>query len=82
MEKDLPKLQQVIDSGVIGKKKEDWLAIGITVCTILTNEIEGLEWMTLIDGNREVPVLQYKDGKLIAKTALKQCKYANRKWSK
>ena len=23
------------------------------------------EWMTLIDGNREVPVLQYKDGKLI-----------------
>lgn len=65
LEEDLPKLQQVIDSGVIGKKKEDWLAIGITVCTILTNEIEGLEWMTLIDGNREVPVLQYKDGKLI-----------------
>lgn len=65
LEEDLPKLQQVIDNGVIGKKKEDWLAIGITVCTILTNEIEGLEWMTLIDGNREVPVLQYKDGKLI-----------------
>jgi len=66
LEEDLPKLQQVIDSGVIGKKKkEEWLAIGITVCTILVNEAEGFEWMTLIDGNREVPVLQYKDGKLI-----------------
>lgn len=65
LEEDLPKLQQMIDSGVIGKKKEDWLAVGITICSILTNEVEGLEWMTLIDGNREVPVLQYKNGKLI-----------------
>lgn len=66
LEEDLPKLQQVIDSGVIGKKqKEDWQAIGITVCSILANEVEGLEWMTLIDGNREVPVLQYPNGQLL-----------------
>lgn len=66
LEEDLPKLQQVIDSGVIGKKqKEEWLAIGITVCSILTNEVEGLEWRTLIDGNREVPVLQYPNGRLL-----------------
>jgi len=52
----------VINSGKIGsKKKEEWLAIGITVCIILTNEVEGMEWKTLIDGNREAPVLQYKD---------------------
>ncbi len=43
------------------KRKEEWLAIGITVCIILTNEVEGMEWKTLIDGNREAPVLQYKD---------------------
>ena len=61
-EEDLEKLQQVINSGKIGsKKKEEWLAIGITVCIILTNEVEGMEWKTLIDGNREAPVLQYKD---------------------
>lgn len=66
LEEDLPKLQEIIDSGVIGKKKkEEWLAVGITVCTILSNEVEGLEWMTLIDGNREVPVLQYSNGTLI-----------------
>ena len=62
VEDDLEKLQQVIDSGKIGpKKKDEWLAIGITVCTILANEVEGMEWKTLIDGNREAPVLDYKD---------------------
>ena len=62
VEDDLEKLQQVIDSGKIGpKKKDEWLAIGITVCTILANEVEGMEWKTLIDGNREAPVLEYKD---------------------
>ena len=65
VEEDLEKLQQVIDSGKIGaKKKDEWLAVGITVCTILANEIDGMEWQTLIDGNREAPVLQYK-GRII-----------------
>ena len=60
-EEVLEKIQQVIDSGKISpKKKDEWLAIGITVCAILTNEVEGMEWKTLIDGNREVPVLEYQ----------------------
>ena len=60
-EEDLQSIQQIIDSGTLGqKKKEEWLAIGITVCNILANEVEGMEWMTLIDGNREFPVLIYK----------------------
>lgn len=59
MEEDLDSMQQVIDSGTIGpKKKEAWLSFGIAICVILANEVDGLEWMTLIDGNREVPVLQ------------------------
>ena len=62
IEEDLEKLQQVIDSGKIGSKnKEEWLAVGITVCAILANEVDGMEWKTLVDGNREAPVLQYKD---------------------
>ena len=61
LEEDLQKIQDVIDSGVLSpKKKEPWLAFGIAICTILANEVEGMEWMTLVDGNREVPVLRYE----------------------
>lgn len=59
-EDDLSKLQTVIESGSITPKQRDsWLAIGITACVILANEIEGFEWQTLMDGNRETPVLVY-----------------------
>lgn len=62
VEEDLEKIQQIIDSGKVGpKQKEEWLAIGTTLCSILSNEVEGVEWMTLIDGNREIAVLQYED---------------------
>jgi len=60
VEEDLEKMQTVVESGSITpKQKEAWLSLGITICVILTNELEGFEWMTLIDGNREAPVLQY-----------------------
>lgn len=67
LEEDLPKLQQVMDNGEFNRKKRDpWIAFGIALCTILSNEIEDMEWMTLIDGNREDPVLQYTvTGKVI-----------------
>lgn len=59
VEEDLSSMQQLIDSGSIApKKKEAWLSLGIVLCVILANEVDGLEWMTLIDGNREAPVLQ------------------------
>ena len=57
-EEDIANMQQMMDSGSISaKKKEAWLALGITFCVILANEIDGLEWRTLVDGNREAPVL-------------------------
>lgn len=57
-EEDIANMQQVIDSGSIGaKKKEAWLSLGIALCVILANEVDGMEWHTLIDGNREAPVL-------------------------
>ena len=31
-----------------------------SICVILVNEVDGVEWMTLIDGSREVPVLVNK----------------------
>lgn len=60
-EEDLAKIQEIIDSGTISpKKREAWLAFGIAACVILANEVDGMEWMTLIDGNREAPVLRYE----------------------
>lgn len=60
VEKDLNAIQQLIDSGnITAKQKEMWVAFGIATCVILVNEVDGLEWMTLIDGNREAPVLKY-----------------------
>ncbi|ADV44876.1 DUF3805 domain-containing protein [Bacteroides helcogenes] len=57
-EEDVVKMQQIVDKGEIGPKKKDaWLALGITLCVILTNEVDGMEWRTLVDGNREVPIL-------------------------
>lgn len=65
-EDDLHKLQTVIEEGGFGQKQRDaWVSFGITLCVILTNELEGFEWMTLIDGNREVPVLQYTPTKQV-----------------
>lgn len=58
LESDIENMQQLIDNGSISPKKKDaWLALGITLCVILTNELDGMEWRTLIDGNREAPVL-------------------------
>ena len=60
-EEDLDSLQQLVDNGTIAAKKRDgWLALGITICVILANEVEGMEWHTLVDGNREAPVLCYR----------------------
>lgn len=58
VEEDIEKMQQIIDKRDISpKKKEVWLAFGIALCVIFTNEVDGMEWRTLIDGNREAPVL-------------------------
>lgn len=55
---DIKNLQRLIDDKRIGlKKKETWISLGLVLCVILTNETDGLEWYTLVDGNREVPVL-------------------------
>ena len=62
VEGDLVKLQQLIDNDLIGpKKRDEWLSVGIATCVILANEADGMEWKTLIDGNREAPVLVYKE---------------------
>jgi hypothetical protein len=63
---DLENLQKAIDKSALSdEKREPWLNVGITIGCILVNEIEDIEWHTLIDGNREAPVLLYHDTTLI-----------------
>lgn len=55
---DIRLMQRLLkDGGLNPKKREVWIALGITLLAILTNQYEGFEWKTLIDGDREAPVL-------------------------
>lgn len=62
MEEDVVSLQQLVDKASFSpKKREVWLSLGIALCVIMANETDGWEWQTLIDGNREIPVLMQQD---------------------
>ena len=66
VEDDLENIQQIIKIGDIKQKqREVWLSFGMVVCTILCNEIEGFQWRTLIDGNREAPVLLHLESNVL-----------------
>lgn len=58
LEEDISRMQQLVNQCSFNvRKREVWIDLGIVLCVILANEVDGLEWRTLIDGNREVPVL-------------------------
>lgn len=60
LEDDVPKMQRMVEcTGIAPKKREAWLALGIALCVVLCNEVDGWEWRTLVDGNREAPILQH-----------------------
>lgn len=65
-EEDLAKIQTALEKiQPSNKKSEIWLNAGIVICCILAAEVDGLEWRTLIDGNREDPVMVYENGKSV-----------------
>lgn len=66
-EGDIALMQRLVDSGRLNpRKREPWTALGITLCTLIANNVEGWEWRTLIDGSREVPVLEHTaDGRIV-----------------
>lgn len=67
VEDDVENMQKVLEACTFSStKREVWYDLGITLCVIFANEMEGVEWRTLVDGNREVPVLvQTVTGKVI-----------------
>lgn len=65
-EDDIPKIQQLIDSGPFKPgQKEVWQSLGIAFGAILVNEIDGMEWATVIDRPREFPALRYEETELL-----------------
>ena len=65
-ETDLANMQKVIDSGKFNKtQRPTWESFGIVFGTILVNEMDGMDWVTAIDGNKELPALQFADSKLV-----------------
>jgi hypothetical protein len=67
-EADIEKLQKLIDGGKIqANQRAAWENIGMAFGTILENEMDGMTWVTVIDGKFEYPALQY--GNLLVQPA-------------
>ena len=66
IEKDLVKLQHLLDSANPKfQKKEVKENIALAFGTILVNEMDGMEWFTLIEDKRECPVLCFEQSNII-----------------
>ncbi len=62
MGEDIPKIQQLIDEQSFAADRRDvWQSLGLAFGTILTNEMDGMEWVTVIDGVQEYPALRFRD---------------------
>ena len=59
-ESDIDSIQQVMDSGRFQtQQRMAWENFGIAFGAILVNEMEGMEWVTVIEGQKEYPALQF-----------------------
>lgn len=61
-EEDIDRIQQVMDSGRFkAEQRQVWESFGIAFGTILVNEMDGMDWVTVIDGKQEYPALRFAD---------------------
>ena len=65
-EEDIEKIQEVMDSGRFQpQQRMAWENFGGAFGTILVNEMEGMEWVTVIDGKEEYPALQFMNSDML-----------------
>lgn len=65
---DFPHMQAVMDGGKLKpQQREAWQALGLTFGTILVNEMDGMDWVTVIDGKEEYPALRFADTDLVVR---------------
>lgn len=71
-ESDIDKIQEMIESGRFqSQQRMAWENFGIAFGTILVNEMEGMEWVTVVENGKEYPALQFMNfGMLIDPVAL------------
>ena len=63
---DIARIQQIIESGSFKpQQKEVWESFGIAFGTIIENQIDGMEWVTVIKGKQEMPGLRFKESELV-----------------
>ena len=61
-EADIEKLQKLMEGGKIqANQRTAWENIGLAFGTILENEMEGMTWVSVIEGSREYAALQFGD---------------------
>lgn len=65
-EADVASIQKVIESGRFNKnQRQAWEGFGIAFGAILVNEMDGMNWVTVIDGAKEFPALRFADTKVM-----------------
>ena len=63
---DVASIQKVIDSGKFGPTQRNaWEAFGVAFGSILVNEMDGMDWVTVIDGRKEVAALRFEDSNIM-----------------
>lgn len=65
-ETDIANLQRMVDEGKFKPgNRQAWENFGIAFGTILVNEMDGMDWVTVIDGKKEYPALRFADTRLM-----------------
>lgn len=65
-EADIANIQKVMDSGKFNNsQRQAWESFGVAFGTILVNEMDGMEWVTVIDGQKELPALKFADTEVV-----------------
>lgn len=66
VEADIEKIQEIMDSGRFQpQQRMAWENFGIAFGTILVNEMDGMEWVTVVDGKDEYPALQFVNSDML-----------------
>ena len=70
VEADIDNIQRVMDSGKFhSRQRQAWESFGFAFGAILVNEMDGMEWVTVIDGQQEYPALRFADTPVVVNPA-------------
>ena len=65
-ESDIERLQKVMESDKLkADQRNAWESIGLAFGTIVENEMDGMEWVTVLEGRKEYAALRFKNSDLL-----------------